>query len=76
VNLQSWNWKGIDAINAHERRPAVYLDALRQALHLVRFRRLDLTSLHTHAWSLSDAAEAFRLAEERPSGFIKSVIRP
>jgi threonine dehydrogenase-like Zn-dependent dehydrogenase len=76
VNVQSWNWKGVDVINAHERRSAVYLDALRQALDLVSFRRLDLTSLHTHAWPLSDATEAFRLADERPSGFIKSIVCP
>jgi len=31
---------------------------------------------HTHVWALSDAAEAFRFAEERPSGFIKSIVCP
>jgi threonine dehydrogenase-like Zn-dependent dehydrogenase len=75
VNMQSWNWKGIDVINAHERQPSRYVAALRNALTVMQTRPLDLASLHTHAWPLHEAAEAFRFAEERPSGFFKSVIR-
>ena len=75
VNMQSWNWKGIDVINAHERQPSRYVAALRNALTVMQARPLDLASLHTHAWPLHEAAEAFRFAEERPSGFFKSMIR-
>src|SRR6185437_2124046 len=35
VNMQSWNWKGIDVINAHARQPRVYVDALRAALSVL-----------------------------------------
>ena len=31
VDLQLWNWRGIDVVNAHERAPAVALDGIRQA---------------------------------------------
>jgi threonine dehydrogenase-like Zn-dependent dehydrogenase len=76
VNMQSWNWKGIDVINAHEREPQRYVSALREALDLVTARRVDLASLQTHTWPLERAAEAFRLADERPAGFIKGILCP
>src|SRR5205085_8191991 len=28
VDMQSWNWRGIDVVNAHERDPLVYVDAM------------------------------------------------
>lgn len=31
VNMQDWNWKGIDVVNAHERDPAVHRQGLREA---------------------------------------------
>jgi threonine dehydrogenase-like Zn-dependent dehydrogenase len=76
VNVQSWNWKGIDVINAHERAPTVYVRALREALALVAARQIDLASLHTHAWRLEQAAEAFHFAEQRPPGFVKGIVQP
>jgi threonine dehydrogenase-like Zn-dependent dehydrogenase len=75
VNLQTWNGKGIDVINAHERQPDVYRRGLRAGLDIVRQYQLNLTSLITHAWSLERAAEAFTALEQRPSGFIKGVIQ-
>jgi threonine dehydrogenase-like Zn-dependent dehydrogenase len=74
VNMQSWNWKGIDVINAHARRPAVYVDALREAFEILRAR--PLPPLLSHAWSLEEAAEAFAAAEARPPGYIKGILRP
>ena len=76
VNMQSWNWKGIDVINAHERDPSIYVRALRDALGVVQTRGLALERLETHAWPLEQAADAFRYAEDRPSGFVKGVVRP
>lgn len=32
VNMQDWNWKGIDVVNAHERDPAVHRQGLREAV--------------------------------------------
>jgi D-arabinose 1-dehydrogenase-like Zn-dependent alcohol dehydrogenase len=72
VNMQSWNWKGIDVVNAHERRPEVYVAALRSGLADAP----GLSALHTHCWSLEDIGGAFRAAEERPPGFIKGLVRP
>jgi len=74
VNMQSWNWKGIDVVNAHERRPEVLVAALRAGLRLVAERHLDLRPLHTHQFGLEDVASAFRAADERPVGFVKSLV--
>ena len=76
VNMQSWNWKGIDVINAHERRPAVYLEALRSAFERLRESPRDLAMLHTHTFSLDEVAEAFATAEARPGGFVKALVCP
>jgi threonine dehydrogenase-like Zn-dependent dehydrogenase len=75
VNMQSWNWKGIDVINAHERNPEVFVRALRDALNTVAERGLDLAALHTHEFALEDAAAAFNTAENHPPTFVKSVVR-
>src|SRR6266851_2187032 len=75
VNMQSWNWKGIDVINAHDRKPQVFVRSLRDGLRIVAERGLDLSALQTHAFGPEDAAAAFRVAESRPPGFVKSVVQ-
>ncbi len=35
VNMQLWNWRGLDVINAHERDPKVYLEGIRLAVDAV-----------------------------------------
>ena len=76
VNMQTWNWKGIDVVNAHERQPSAYRRGLREGLEVVKRRQLDLSSLVTNAWPLDRAAEAFTALEQRPPGFIKGIIQP
>jgi threonine dehydrogenase-like Zn-dependent dehydrogenase len=76
VDMQSWNWRGIDVINAHERDPSVYVDGLREAVHLACVGVLDVAALVTHRLPLSRLADAFELARARPSGFLKAVVCP
>lgn len=75
VDMQSWNWKGIDVINAHDRRPAVFVRALHDGLRLIAERGLNLSALHTHEYELDHAAAAFQAAEHHPSGFVKGLVR-
>jgi threonine dehydrogenase-like Zn-dependent dehydrogenase len=42
----------------------------------VQTASVDLARLQTHAWPLTEAAEGFRMAEERPAGFVKGVLCP
>lgn len=76
VNMQSWNWKGIDVINAHERRPEVYAQGLREGLAIVRRHALDLSGLVSHRWPLDDAQRAFETADRRPGDYVKGALLP
>jgi threonine dehydrogenase-like Zn-dependent dehydrogenase len=74
VNMQSWNWKGIDVINAHERDPAVCLNGLREAVAAVASGRIDPSPLYTHAFPLERLDEALDATRDKPDGFIKALI--
>jgi 2-desacetyl-2-hydroxyethyl bacteriochlorophyllide A dehydrogenase len=74
VNMQLWNWRGLDVINAHERDNAVYIAGLQRAVTATATGQIDPQPLFTHTFPLAELAEAFALMEERPPGFIKSLI--
>ena len=74
IDMQLWNWRGIDVINAHERDPGVYVEGMREAAQLVQSGTLPLNALITHVFPIRAAAEAFRCAVERPEGFLKAAV--
>ena len=74
VDMQSWNWKGIDVINAHERDPRQYMEGIKNAIQAVVDRKLQPDSLITHRFSLKKLDKAFELMQERPEGFLKAVM--
>jgi NADPH:quinone reductase len=74
VDLQSWNWRGIDVINAHERDPERYLDGMRTAARWVAEGRLDPDPLYTHRFPLESLSEALDTASRRPDGFMKALV--
>jgi threonine dehydrogenase-like Zn-dependent dehydrogenase len=73
VDMQLWNWRGLDVINAHERDPAAYVAGLRDAVEAVRAGRLDPAPLLTHRYPLEELGEAYRISCERPEGFVKAL---
>ncbi len=74
VNVQAWNWRGIDVVNAHERSLERYTAGVRAAIGAVLEGRIDPASLLTHALPLSELARAFELTRTRPDGFVKAVV--
>jgi len=76
VDMQLWNWRGIDVVNAHERDLETYAEGIRGAVDAVLADRLDLDRLVTHRLPLTRADEAFELARTRPDGFVKAVVEP
>jgi threonine dehydrogenase-like Zn-dependent dehydrogenase len=76
VDMQSWNWRGIDVVNAHERDPEVVVAAMREAVERARTGILDLEKLVTHRLPLDRLGDAFELARTRPAGFLKAVVCP
>jgi threonine dehydrogenase-like Zn-dependent dehydrogenase len=74
VDLQSWNWRGIDVVNAHERDQAEYVRGGREALAALADGRLRLDELITHRFPLARLGDALEAARERPEGFLKAVV--
>ncbi|SEM57687.1 Threonine dehydrogenase [Sphingomonas gellani] len=74
VNMQEWNWKGIDVINAHERDPAVNLRGLQEAVDAVASGRLDPSPLYSHHYPLDRLGEALEATRDKPAGFVKALI--
>lgn len=74
INMQNWNWKGIDVINAHERDPAVQLRGVREAVAAVASGRLDPGPLYTHHYALEQLGEALDATRDKPPGFVKALI--
>jgi threonine dehydrogenase-like Zn-dependent dehydrogenase len=75
VDLQDWNWKGIDVINAHERDDAVIRAGLVGAVEALTAGAIDLSPLLTHCYRPEELGVAFRHLEERPDGFLKGWVR-
>jgi threonine dehydrogenase-like Zn-dependent dehydrogenase len=74
VNMQLWNWRGLDVVNAHEREPSVYVEGIRGAVEAVTSGILDPSRLYTHTFSLDQLHQAFATMQERPDGFLKAVV--
>jgi threonine dehydrogenase-like Zn-dependent dehydrogenase len=74
VNLQLWNWRGLDVVNAHERDPATYLDGLRAAAEAVARGQLDPTPLYTDQFRLEEIGRALDAMRDRAGRFLKALI--
>ncbi|CAD7044837.1 L-iditol 2-dehydrogenase [Pseudorhizobium endolithicum] len=74
VNMQMWNWRGLDVINAHERDPAVYVRGIREAVEAVVSGRLDPSSLYTDRFPLEQLDDALNSTRDRPEGFLKALV--
>ncbi|HEU0130339.1 MAG TPA: zinc-binding dehydrogenase [Mycobacteriales bacterium] len=74
VDVQSWNWRGIDVVNAHERELAVQVAGVRAAAEAVATGRLDPTPLYTHTYPLARLGEAMDAMASRPNGFLKALV--
>jgi threonine dehydrogenase-like Zn-dependent dehydrogenase len=76
VNLQQWNWRGIDVINAHERDSNIRVAGLRHGIEGAVNGDIAYRRLLTHRFSIARLNEAFQTLRERPRGLIKVIIEP
>jgi len=74
VNMQLWNWRGIDVVNAHERDPRVSMRGMEEAVEAVTSGRLDPDMLYTHRYPLDRLGEALDSTRDRPPGFMKALV--
>jgi len=76
VDMQLWNWRGLDVINAHERDPEVYVNGMKQGIAAVREGVLEIAPLITHRLPLDELGKALELTRTRPDGFLKAIVIP
>ena len=76
VNMQLWNWRGFDVINAHERDPAVAVQGMRDAVAAIESGVIDPKLLITHRYPLDRLGEALDATRDRPGNFVKAVVVP
>lgn len=74
VDMQTWNWRGLDVINAHEREPQLYIEGMRCAIEAVRAGILNPRPLYTHKFALEELPRAFETIAASPEGFVKALI--
>ncbi|HVJ39419.1 MAG TPA: zinc-binding dehydrogenase [Stenotrophomonas sp.] len=74
VDMQQWNWRGLDVINAHERDRAVALRGLSEAMQALKDGRIDPFPLLTHRFGLGRIEDAFQALSTRPDGFLKAMV--
>jgi threonine dehydrogenase-like Zn-dependent dehydrogenase len=76
VNMQLWNWRGFDVVNAHERDAAVSVQGMREAVAAIENGLIDPELLITHRYPLDKLGEALDAARDRPGNFLKAVVIP
>jgi threonine dehydrogenase-like Zn-dependent dehydrogenase len=76
VNLQLWNWRGLDVANAHERDPRVYVEGMRLAVEAAASGKLDARPLLSHSYPLDRLGDAFEALKSRPGDFVKAWVHP
>jgi threonine dehydrogenase-like Zn-dependent dehydrogenase len=75
VDLQQWNWKALDVINAHERSVERYAGGVQRAVDAILAGRMDPFRFVTHELPVQRLDEAFEMTRSRPDGFVKAVVR-
>jgi threonine dehydrogenase-like Zn-dependent dehydrogenase len=75
INMQMWNWKGLDVINAHERDQDMYFYGMVRAFNLLKYGRLTF-DLISHEFDLEAINDCFQLIANRPPDYVKAVIKP
>lgn len=74
VNMQLWNWRGLDVINAHERAPERYARGISAAAHAVASGELEPWPLYTHTFGLDQLGLALESMREKPRDFLKALV--
>jgi threonine dehydrogenase-like Zn-dependent dehydrogenase len=74
VNMQLWNWRGIDVVNAHERDTGRVRFALREAAAAVADGWLDPSVLYSHVYPLAQTDVAMDALVTRPPRFVKALV--
>ena len=75
IDMRLWNWKALTVINAHERRIAMQMEYMEDAVRLMQSGRIRAKEMMTHAYPLEQINRAFAETGDKPPGYIKGYIR-
>ncbi|EKD37138.1 MAG: alcohol dehydrogenase GroES protein, partial [uncultured bacterium] len=75
VNMQKWNWRAIDVVNAHERDRRRIVQGVADGIAAAEKGRLRVRELLTHRFHLDRLNDGFQMMAERPDGFIKGWVQ-
>ncbi|MFL5391179.1 MAG: L-iditol 2-dehydrogenase, partial [Myxococcales bacterium] len=76
IDMQLWNWRGLDVVNAHERDPAAYVDGMRRAVEATVAGVIDPRPLLSQCYPLERLGDALDAVKSRPGNFVKAWVRP
>src|SRR5919197_761942 len=74
VNMQLWNWRGLEVINAHERNPAVIVEGMRMGVNAVTRGTAGPIPLYTPKATVGQLPLVLAAMQQRPDGFLKAWI--
>lgn len=74
INMQIWNWKGIDVINAHERDENIYKSGIKMAIDAIQRGDINISPLLTHEFAFHELDKAMETLTNYPDGFTKAYI--
>ncbi|WP_315927060.1 MDR/zinc-dependent alcohol dehydrogenase-like family protein [Mesorhizobium sp. SP-1A] len=74
VDMQQWNWKGIDVVNAHERDRTICVGGVEEAVQACLAGLLSPERLYTHRFALPDLGSAIEATRDHPPGFVKALV--
>jgi threonine dehydrogenase-like Zn-dependent dehydrogenase len=75
IPLAYWNWMAFQILNAHFRDIATIQRGMKTGMRLLTSGRLSLADLVTHRFPLEAIDQAFQVSQEKPDGFVKSVVQ-
>jgi threonine dehydrogenase-like Zn-dependent dehydrogenase len=74
VDLETWNYKALDVVNAHVRDERLMRAGIETGVRLQAAGRIDAGELITHRFALDQVDDAFSALRDKPVGFVKSVV--
>jgi len=76
VDMELWNWKALDVLNAHERRIAYKAACMRRGIALIASGQIAVAPLITHRFGLDAVDDSFHALATKPEGFKKALVVP
>lgn len=75
LDIRQWGWKGLTAINTHERNSLYQIECANNGLKLISQGRWKFVGMCRNIYALDEFDKANTDMEQKPTGFIKALVR-